>query len=101
MQFVLSPLLTPSTSFLPLFPILQVETDKVTIDVPYTGPPAKVTQVYVSVGDSVTVGQGVCEITTEGVEAAPAVSTRAPPPYSTHLFMLPLVSAGRPSPTLT
>jgi len=57
--------------------VAQIETDKVTIDVPYTGAPAKVTAVFVSVGDSVTVGQGVCEVSTDGIDASAAATPAA------------------------
>jgi len=52
--------------------VAQVETDKVTIDVKYSGPPARITEMLVKAGDSVTVGQAVCHVSTEGVDGAEA-----------------------------
>lgn len=50
--------------------IAQIETDKVTIDVRYTGTePGKVTGVLVKAGDTVEVGTPVASVETGGVEA--------------------------------
>lgn len=79
--------------------IAQIETDKVTIDVRYTGKePGKVTGVLVKAGDTVEVGTPVASVETGGVEApaakkadkkaekapekadAPAAAAPTPPP---------------------
>ena len=62
--------------------VAQIETDKVTIDVKYTSPePAVVKAIHIAEGDSVTVGQLVCDVDTDGADpgsgGAPA---KAPTP---------------------
>ena len=58
--------------------IAQIETDKVTIDVRYTGKePGKVTGVLVKAGDTVEVGTPVANVETGGVEA-PVKAPAAP-----------------------
>ena len=63
--------------------IAQIETDKVTIDVRYTGKePGKVTGVLVKAGDTVEVGTPVANVETGGVDAptkaAAAAGKKAP-----------------------
>ena len=57
--------------------IAQIETDKVTIDVRYTGTePGKVTGVLVKAGDTVEVGTPVASVETGGVEAPAAAAKK-------------------------
>lgn len=65
-------------------PVLELETDKATIEVP-SGVSGKVSAVHVQEGDRVKVGQTVLTVEGEGAEpaAAPPAETEAAPPPET------------------
>lgn len=51
--------------------VAQIETDKVTIDVPYTGSsPAKIVKLNLASGDTVIVGQDLCTLEEGDFQAA-------------------------------
>lgn len=64
--------------------VLQIETDKVTVDVRYTtGKPGKLKEMLVKEEDTVAVGQEVA-VVTEGAEGAPEAD-QVSLPYRPHL----------------
>lgn len=59
--------------------IAQIETDKVTIDVKFTGKSGKITTLAVAEGDTVVVGQKVAEFEEGDFGSAPAAAKAAAP----------------------
>ena len=92
---VLRVLVKPGDTLVKDQPVLELETDKATIEVP-SSVAGRVSDVRVKVGDKVTVGQVILSV--EGASAAVAVKAPSPAPTPAIPAPAPAATPVRPSP---
>src|SRR5947208_9844049 len=78
---VLRVLVNPGDTLAKDQPVLELETDKATIEVP-SSVAGKIKEIKVKAGDKVKVGQAILSVEDGGAAAAPAAPAQAPPPAS-------------------